>query len=165
VDPLGAVVGTRLGSVLYLAGDDGRSEGEFLQVLSRDSENWPAHAELALVYADDHRCPQAMKERSLIPATVTGDANIAGFLGLATALCHRPHLAEQYLRTGVYPNGFSLATIYAALGDKDKIIQSLGKALNEHAWGLFYLRVHPAFKSYRSEEWFKDLLHTLKLDG
>ena len=53
--------------------------------------------------------------------------------------------------------------IYAGLGEKDKAFEWLGKAFEEHALRLAYVKVEPAYDPLRSDPRFADLLRRMNL--
>ena len=56
-----------------------------------------------------------------------------------------------------------VATIYAALGDKDKAFAELEKAFAEHDWEFHRLKVDPFMDSLRDDPRFNDLLRRASL--
>src|SRR5215470_12320086 len=57
-----------------------------------------------------------------------------------------------------------VATVYVALGDKERAFQWLDKAYSERDWGLVGLRVFPEFDDVRSDPRFSDLLKRMNLE-
>ena len=62
LDPAAPIYDTRLGTVLYLAGDVGAAESALLNAIRKDSAYALAHRQIAEVYAVEHRCGDAMRE-------------------------------------------------------------------------------------------------------
>jgi tetratricopeptide (TPR) repeat protein len=58
---------------------------------------------------------------------------------------------------------FYVAEIYANLGDKDKAMEWLGKAIDERDADLDNIKVHPAFDNLRTEPRFQSLLRRMNL--
>jgi len=162
LNPLDPVVGTRLGWLHWMRGEDSLSEVEFKQVLARDSDFASARQQLAMVYADDHQCEKAMQELSRVDSAGLFRSTYAG---LATALCH-PSDARQYLDSmehGPAPYGLWIAAVHGALHQKDSVQYWLNRAARDSESLMFMLRVWPPFKEYRSEPWFQNLERRLKL--
>jgi len=67
------------------------------------------------------------------------------------ALSKRGYVVSQYL----------IATIYAALGDKDQALARLDQAYAEGSFFLYLLKVDPEVDSLRSEPRFQDLMRRL----
>jgi hypothetical protein len=57
---------------------------------------------------------------------------------------------------------YAIATVYAALGDKDQAITRLEQAYAEHSFMVASLKVDPEFDGLRSDPRFQDLLRRLK---
>ncbi len=72
-------------------------------------------------------------------------------------------LAELERQKEKYVSPYTVAAIYAGLGEKDQAFKWLEKAYNERDIWLMNLRVNPVFKSLRSERKFTDLVRRLDL--
>jgi adenylate cyclase len=90
--------------------------------------------------------------------------------GYAYAMSGRRHEAEetikrfQEIEKTQYAMSYYVATIYAALGEKDKAFSELEKAFEAHDWDLHRLKVDPAVAPLRDDPRFKDLLHSTRLE-
>jgi len=62
-----------------------------------------------------------------------------------------------------YISAYHIATIYAALKDRDRAFEWLDRAYDERADWMVFLNVDPRFKSLRSDARFTDLLRRMKL--
>ncbi len=62
-----------------------------------------------------------------------------------------------------YVSAYSIATIYARLGDKEGVFESLEKAYRDRAVELIDIRVEPVFDFIRSDPRFVDLLRRMGL--
>lgn len=62
-----------------------------------------------------------------------------------------------------YVPPFDLARLYAALGDRDRAIEWLGKAIEERSYAMPFLKVDPDFDNVRSDPRFSNLLRRLDL--
>jgi hypothetical protein len=65
---------------------------------------------------------------------------------------------EKYVEAG------SEVKIYAALGEKDKAFEWLGKAYEQRSWFLTYIKVEPTFDPLRSDPRFQDMLRRMNLE-
>jgi eukaryotic-like serine/threonine-protein kinase len=168
IDPAALIVGTRLGSLLYYADSLPQAEQQLNAVLKIDGEFRFAKSQLAQVYADDHQCEKALAE---IPdAPFTAGTTEHPMIAYAWARCNQPAKAEQYLGTveasavhGRYVDAFAVATVFAALHDRAAVYRWLNKAVDDNDWALFQLRVHPAFREYRSEPEFQKLARRARM--
>ena len=70
-------------------------------------------------------------------------------------------LLENRKRT--YVQAFSLALNYALLGDKEKAVEWLERAVAEHDEWVTYLNVSPDFDVLHSDPRFQDLLRRIGL--
>ena len=89
--------------------------------------------------------------------------------GIAYAKAGRRDKAEEMIRKfreiarTQYVPTLRLASIYAALGDKDKACDEFQKAFEERDWELFRSNVDPYFSSLRGDPRFKEMLKRLNL--
>jgi TolB-like protein/tRNA A-37 threonylcarbamoyl transferase component Bud32 len=100
-------------------------------------------------WAKDHELSQALEQGY-------GEAGFSGAEGrLADAL------AARYGRPGSV-SGYTLANCYARAGDKDRVIEWLGKAYEEHNNNLPYMRT-PVFDLVRDDPRVQDLARRVGL--
>ncbi|HXP59653.1 MAG TPA: protein kinase [Dongiaceae bacterium] len=62
-----------------------------------------------------------------------------------------------------YVSAYSIAGIWAGLGDRDQTLVWLGKACEERSVRVAYLNVDPAFDAFRSDARFQEMLRRAKL--
>ena len=158
LDPVATIYDTRLGTVLYLAGDPGAAESSLLNAIRKDSANALAHRQLAEIYAVQHRCDDAMKEVAREPDL----PDESGSLATAAALCGDTATARKWItgraarmRSGQPVDAFWSATVCAVLRDEAGTFQWLDAAVRQHFGLVFMLRRHPAFRNYRDDPRFK----------
>ena len=58
---------------------------------------------------------------------------------------------------------YGAATIYGALGDKDKAFAELGKVFCARDWGISRINVDPFIEPLRDDPRFKDLVRRMRL--
>ncbi|NOT60376.1 MAG: hypothetical protein HOP19_09145, partial [Acidobacteria bacterium] len=58
---------------------------------------------------------------------------------------------------------YRLATLYAALGDKEQAIVALTQAVDKHEPGVVWLKVDPQMNLLRNDQRFKELLKPIGL--
>ena len=169
LDPTAAVIGTRLGGVLYRDGKTKQAEDELNKVLALDSTYQPARGTLAQVYAADGQCDKAaelvqhIKDRHMRQYDWASIPIMWALCGPRPQAMHYADSMATQARKGEYVGGVALAMIYAALGDTTKVHVWLDEAIEYQDWSLLILRVDPAFKDYRSKPWFHVMLQQLKL--
>ena len=92
-----------------------------------------------------------------------------GHLGNAYAVSGEPDKARELieeLRAGSQPEHqvpYHLAMIYFGLGETDKAFECLDKACELHSFQLFWIKVHPALDSVRSDPRFQDILRRMNV--
>ncbi len=90
-------------------------------------------------------------------------------LGIAYARSGRRSEAQGILRQLIelrktqYVISSRLASLYAALGDKDQAFAELDRAFDEHDWHLQRIKVDPFMDPLRDDSRFKDLLKRMNL--
>jgi tetratricopeptide (TPR) repeat protein len=62
-----------------------------------------------------------------------------------------------------YVSPYSIATIYAGMGDKDKAFEWLEKAYEEHADFLAYFKVDPRYEGLRSDPRYENIIRKIGL--
>ena len=58
----------------------------------------------------------------------------------------------------------SIATVYAALGEKDEAFRWLERAFDEHSAPFYSFMLHPEYRTLRSDPRFADLLRRIGID-
>ena len=61
-------------------------------------------------------------------------------------------------------SAWGIAALYATLGDVDQAYRWLDVAVEEHATGLVFLRVHPRLDPIRQDPRYQTLLRRVRLD-
>jgi tetratricopeptide (TPR) repeat protein len=98
-----------------------------------------------------------------------GNAVLLSGLGQVYALAGRRAQAQKVLEQlselskQKYIPSWSSAPIYAALGDKDKAFEWLGKSYAERSIGTTDVKVSPIYDSLRSDPRWADLLRRMNL--
>ena len=161
LDPAAPINDTRLGTVLFLADDVAGADSALGNALRKDPASAFARTQRAQLYATIGRCADAL--RLLPPNTARNNAGyeIAYVLARCGATADARRFVadrEAEFRAGQDVDGFWLARVYAGLRDDAKVFQWLNRAVQEPAWALFMLRRDPAFKSYRSQPRFQQLV-------
>ena len=135
--PVEPIVGVRLATALRFQGHIDRAEGALADVLGRDPTNYLAKREQFEIDVATRRCSSAARNLRSVqddPVQVTR-SNVA----YHWASCGEPERARSYAdsieaqgSTGAYLDSFSLAVVYAGLGDSDKMFRSLNQAVAAH---------------------------------
>jgi serine/threonine-protein kinase len=94
---------------------------------------------------------------------------MVALLGHAYAAANQPSKAKAILRQlstwskQKYVPSYPVATIYAALGEKDEALARLEKAYDEHDAWMDYLGIDPRWDGVRAEPRFTSLLRRMNL--
>jgi eukaryotic-like serine/threonine-protein kinase len=137
------------------------------QTLQLDSNYFLAHIYLGDVYAATGRNGRAADEYALV-ARLTGGNRGLGALGrlYATVGKHREARAilEEMSRRSLtrYTSPLEIARICAALGDRDRTLLWLEKAVDDDPWSLKKMEGAAQFKSLQGERRFKALISRAK---
>src|SRR5262249_39061655 len=101
--------------------------------------------------------------------TLSGKANAIGALGYVYAVSGRKEEAQRVLEElremskRRYISAYTIAIVYAGLGEADPAFEWLSKAYEERAQSLIFLKVNPRLHSLRSDPRFADLVRRIGL--
>jgi len=170
LDPFSSVNNARLASMLFLARryDDVLAQSRRVMELDSMFQGHAGRAELARAYLWLGRCAEALAAQEGRPGLAV--AVWVGLLGYTYARCGRRAQALAELdrlgaeaRQGRFVSHLALAMIHAGLGDNERALAELDSAYVERAWGMFTLRVDPAFDGLRADPRFSRLLKKVGL--
>ena len=94
---------------------------------------------------------------------LTPDASRGFERGVRAVVVEARQSLEELLdrsRTG-HVSKYLIATVYAALGDKNEALTRLEQAYSERSWYLGFLKSDPELDTLRSEPRFKDLVRRM----
>jgi TolB-like protein/Flp pilus assembly protein TadD/predicted Ser/Thr protein kinase len=165
LNPESGILSAQLAEHLFWAGryDDAVAE------LERTRRLAPASASAALVAA----CIQSRRGRHAdaiasyldYQVLVEEESTMSPPLALFYAAAGKRDEAAAILRRTA-PGGISAAQmgwVYAALGDKDQAFKWLGRAIDQHAANMIWIRSQPWFDPLRSDPRFPRLLRRMNL--
>lgn len=170
LDPLSLIINTTLGWQYYLARRSDQAIDQLRKVLDIDAKFAPARRILEEVYAQSGRQKEAVEEREKV-LSLSGSPELAA------------SIAEDFARTGYkgvqqswldglteiskhgYVSSYSIAEGHMRLGQKDRALDWLEKAYEEHDSGLVSIAVEPMFDSLRAEPRFQNIVRRMKLAG
>jgi eukaryotic-like serine/threonine-protein kinase len=168
LDPLSLIINTTLGWQLYLAGQNEQAVEQLRKVLDIDPKFSPARRILEEVYArmGKHKEAVAEREKALslsggaeLAASIEEDFSKSGYRGVLQSWLEG--LTE--LSKHGYVSPYSIAESYMRMEEKQKALEWLEKAYDEHDSGLVSVAVEPMFESIRSDPRFKELKRRMKL--
>jgi tetratricopeptide (TPR) repeat protein len=170
LDPFSALNNTRLVGFLFFGRRYTEALDQGRKTFERDSSFVALRQELARVYVQLGRCPEALAvlEHSLDQPV----APLRGVRGYTYAKCNRRPQALAELgrlrgeaKAGKQVSHYPLAVIEAGLGDKEQAIAELEKAYIEHIWSMYMIKLEPAFEALHSDPRFVALVHKVGLQG
>jgi serine/threonine-protein kinase len=168
LDPFSLVNNARLATMLYYARRSDEALAQARRLLELDSMFFQVRVELARVYQQLGRCDEALATIKQAPEQAAAPFN--GVAGWIAARCQHPAQAVAELnrfraeaREGRYASHYSLAMIYAGLGDTKRAFAHLDSAYVNRTWAMFTLRVEPAFDPLRADPRFGRLLKKVGL--
>ncbi len=166
LDPLSLIINANLGTTFVLARRYDDAIQQCLRTLEMDPHFVPARGALALAYQGKGLFQENLAEvqkavaDSYAPQTVAALARAYALLGNTTeALKIMADLNQLAMRTYVSP--YDVATVDAALGEKDRALAELERAYGEHSERLIWLRVDWRFDGLHSDPRFQDLLRRM----
>ena len=175
MEPMVPIVNVSVARVLYYS----RKYDESVRSFQKVVDSFPlfpwALSGLGFAHLQNGQPDEAIKvfERALRSERLP---RYLGGLGAALAKAGRRSEAEKVAQelTDLYERGsqgregyaspLHLATVYAALGEKQQALDWLGRGVEEHAPSMYLLKVDPAFENLKAEKGFGELLRKLNLE-
>jgi tetratricopeptide (TPR) repeat protein len=133
------------------------------KALEMDQDFVQARRYLGLTYEQTGQPEEALVEFQKALALVKQNTAIEAEVGHALALANRRAEAQRVvdrllaLSKERFVSSYDVASIYAGLGDREKALGWLQKALEERSDLLVYLEVDPRFDSLHEDEKFKKI--------
>ncbi len=169
LDPLSLIINKNVGTMYYYARQYDQAIGQYKSVLELDPNFARTHFFLGMAYEQKGMLEEAIAEFQKAVSLSGESSVIVAALARANALAGKRHEAEGIVdllkdrSVRQYVPSFSIATIFAGLGEKDQAFVWLRKAFEERSSWLLSLKVEPMFDSFRSDPRFQDLLRSIGL--
>ncbi len=169
LDPFSGEANGLLGQSLYFARQYDRAIEQLRTTIELLGNQWWLHELLGWAYEAKALLPQAIAEFQKARQIEPNIAEPLASLGRAYALSGRVEEARrvlaqlQELSDRIHVPPYNIATIYAALGEKDRAIAELEKAYQERSWYLVWLGLDPQLDNLRSDPRFQDLVRRVGL--
>jgi eukaryotic-like serine/threonine-protein kinase len=168
LDPLSAEIHSILGWVLYFSHRYDQEAVELHKCLELDPNYWIGYFMLGEVYAQQGRLDDALaaqrKAAEILPSASWPVTEIARDYALAgKSEDARKTLRDLLARQHIDIPAYRIATIYAALGDKEQAFAQLEQAYRQREFFLDFVKGDPELDSLHSDPRFQDLLGRMKL--
>lgn len=162
LEPLSFISNSHLGWILYLAGRYDEAIEHCKRLLEVDPSFFPARRYLGLAYEQKGMYREALYQFEQ-GVKLSGSPLLMSLLGHAYAASGKTTEARRMLyelgqHKQLYVSPYTVATIYAGLGEKDQAFKWLETAFEERDIWIMNLKVDPLFKPIRSDERFANLL-------
>jgi len=170
LDPLSLIINANLGAVYWGARQSDQAIEQCRKTLELDPHFLPAHFNLAWAYQQKGMFDEAIKEMQMATADPNDGAVNPQFLTqLARAYAVAGKKAEalqmmakvDQMSKQVYVSAWDRATIYAALGEKDRAIAELQLAYQSHDNRMSFLGTDQRLDALRSDPRFETLLRSM----
>ena len=167
LEPLSFIGNSHLGWILYLAGHYDEAIAHCKRLLDVDPNFFPARRYLGLVYEQKGMYGEAIDEFQQ-GVKLSGNPLMLSLLGHAYAASGKKAEAQRILaelnqQKQKYVSPYTVATIYAGLGEKDQAFKWLEKAFEDRDIWLMNLRVDPVLKPIRADQRFTNLVQRIGL--
>jgi len=168
LEPLSFVASSHLGWIYYLSGQNDKAIEQCRKILELDPSSFPARRYLGLAYEAKGMYSEAIAEFRT-GVKLSGSPLMHALLGHAYAASGRTAEANQVLndlqqlQAQRYVSPYTVAAIYAGLGDQAQALKWLETAVEERDIWLMNLKVDPVFAKLRSQRQFTDILGRIRL--
>ncbi len=164
IDPTSLIINSDLGQLHYFARDYDAAIAQCRRVLEMDASFRMAHQYLYFTYIKKGMGDEAFREQLVITgiSNATEEARqrrlfaASGMRGLWQKSVNQARMQPQ-------PDAYSVASLYALLGNKDESLHWLDRAYREHAFLLPFINTDPLFDDLRTDPRFQDLLRRIGL--
>jgi len=169
LDPLSLMINILAGWILYFDRQNDQAIERFRKTLELDPNFWVAHWTLGRAYEQKMMFAEAIAELRRAIALSAGSPLSLAALGHAYAVSGQTIEAQNVLAQlkesseKRYVSPYSIATIYAGLGEKDQAFRWLERAYEERSGWLIWLRAEPVSDPLRPDPRFQDLLRRIGL--
>ncbi len=168
LEPLSFVASSHLGWIYYLSGQNDKAIEQCRKILELDPSSFPARRYLGLAYEAKGMYAEAIAEFQT-GVRLSGSPLMHALLGHAYAASGKTVEAKQVLsdlqqlQGQRYVSPYTVAAIYAGLGDNEQAFKWLENAVEGRDIWLMNLKVDPVFAKLRSKRQFTDILARIRL--
>jgi serine/threonine protein kinase/Tfp pilus assembly protein PilF len=167
IDPRSLIINANVGWCYYLAGDYDKTIDAEKETLGLDPSFGVAYGYLGQALTEKREFDEAIdtlrKYVSLAPGESSRKAMLAAAFGRAGKLNEGLEILAEFQRFQheKYISPYDWAMLYSGLGDKEKTLDWLERAIAERSGPVVNLAVHPQFAFLRKEPRFQKLIAQL----
>jgi TolB-like protein/tetratricopeptide (TPR) repeat protein len=167
LDPLSLVINSVCAQMFYHAREYDHAIEQARKVVEIDPDFWIARTLIGRIYAEKGMYGEAIAELQKGVQLSGGSTESYTQLGYAYAISGNRAQAEKVidqlerLSRDRYVPLNNIARIYVGLGEKDRALDLLEKAVSDRETGLTYLKVVPQWDTIREMPRFKDLMRRI----
>lgn len=167
LDPLSVIISSDLGWVLYYTRSYDRAISQCRKTLEMDSDFIVTRLALALSYGQKGMYQEALTEFKYKDMESMYWSRRAHIIAVSGKKDQAREILDRHLKIfGQNPRAYyTIAGVYAGLGDKEHTIGWLEKAYEVRHELLIYLKADPRFDPLRSDPRFHDLLRRIGLEA
>jgi serine/threonine-protein kinase len=170
LDPLSLIISAAVGDVYFFARQYDRAIDYYRRSVALEPAFQPGHTDLARALEQKGLLDEAIAEYRLAAALEHSDPGLSVGLAHTLALAGRQDESRAILERLLerarkeFMSSYSIATIYACLGEADRAFEWLDRAYERRDGALVHIKVHPRLDGLRGDPRFTALLHTMGLD-
>ncbi len=167
LDPLALGIRLLRAHVYLYAKENDRAQQECETILRIDPQYAPASYLLGAVYLRQHRYDDALAQFKTAAKSSEGSPKMVAEVARTYALLGREADAERLLHQiqrdahDRYTSAYTVAGIYAAMGDKARAFEWLQKAVAERSSDIVYMRDSPDFDNLHDDPRFDEVAQTI----
>ena len=168
LDPFSLLLNNKLSTAYYYARDYERSAEQIKKTMALEPQAAFLHSDLAMNYAQMGKFEEALAAAQKAIILQNDDPVALSTLGMIYGLWGKKTEAEWILNTlnqlarKRYVQPFFIASIYSALGDKDRTFLWLEKARTERAY-IIFVSIDPLFDKLRSDARYTTLIERMQV--
>jgi len=166
LDPLNSVINASVGMIRYLAHDYDGALAALRRGLEVDPTHYVSHLRVGLVCLQKKLVNEAVD--AMRQAVLHSGGSTEAMAGLAQAQAvagDKPAMERIVKELGEsghrYVSPYNVARVYGAIDDKQRALEWLEKAYQEHNPDLIELTREPSFASLRSDAKFRELVERI----
>ena len=164
LDPLSQIINTVCGLPFYYMRRYDRAINIYREVLETDSSFFPAYAYLAMAYEQNGQLAEARSAIDSALKLATGNTIATASLAYLQAISGDENSAHETIANLIhasvnrYVPAYAIAEVYAGLGDIERSLKALEKAVEERSWWTIFAGVNPRFECLHGEARFNRIL-------